>query len=81
MLDHMQDVGVSRAPAKCKLHDNEWKPVRPVPKAEKADDSDADGCKAQFHLKAAVQGPADPRCDFICIKDMTKQAAHDCEPA
>ena len=81
MLNHVQNVGVSRAPHEYCLHDDERKPVRLVPKAEKADDANADGCESQFHLETAIHRPADASGNLVSIDDMAEESAHDAEPA
>lgn len=81
MLDHVQDVCVSCAPAENKLHDDERKPVGFVPETEETDQPNAYGCESQFHLEAAVQRPAYACGDLVRVDDMTEESAHDAEPA
>ena len=46
VLQHVQDMRKPRTPAKDELHQNEGKPVGLIPKTEKTDQPNADGCEA-----------------------------------
>jgi len=80
VLDHVQDVCVSCAPAEDKLHDDERKPVGFVPETEETNQPNAYGGEAQLHLETAVYRPANASGNLISIDDVTKQSAHDAEP-
>lgn len=81
MLDHMKNVSQTSTPHKRGLGDDERQPEGLDPETQEADQPYPNSGKPQLHLKTAVQRPANPDGDLICVDDMTEQAAHNCEPA
>ena len=81
MLDHVQDMGQSCSPHEGGFGYDEGQPEGPDPESKETNQSDANGGKTQLHLETAVQRPADPCGNLVCIDDMPKQATHDREPA
>ena len=81
MLDHVDDMRQRCAPHEGCLGNDKGQPEGFVPKSNPANQANADGCKGQFHLEAAVQGPADACGNFIGIDEVAEQTARNRKPA
>ena len=67
MLKHVNYMCIPCSQHQAGFSDDKWQPKLFVPETDKADDPNSNRGECQFHLKAAVEGPANGSGDFIGV--------------
>lgn len=81
MLKHGNDMCIPRSQNQAGFSDDERQLKLSVPETDKAGDFNSNRGECQFHLKAAVEEPANGGGDFIGVVNMTENAIDDGEPS